>query len=161
MRTTCLEFMIIPPYGATVNSVRRQCKAVGYKDRDHCGISDGLATLCCFLQQPLAPMLGNTSPMKYRQSFVDGKPYQPTAEGALAIKCRYVVTGREQAISTAMAALSGLPSTRSATEWSKRRYRVARTYEDLRLSAETLEAGIASCECSFEFNVDLTFTSTC
>ena len=98
MRTTCLEFMIIPPYGATVNSVRRQCKAVGYKDRDHCGISDGLATLCCFLQQPLAPMLGNTSPMKYRQSFVDGKPYQPTAEGALAIKCRYVVTGREQAI---------------------------------------------------------------
>src|SRR6267143_6458928 len=98
MRTTCLEFMIIPPYGATVNSVRRQCKAVGYKDRDHCGISDGLATLCCFLQQPLAPVLGNTSPMKYRQSFVDGKPYQPTAESALATKGRCVARSREQTI---------------------------------------------------------------
>jgi hypothetical protein len=44
------------------------------------------------------PMLGYVSPAEDRQSFVDGKPYKPTAESALAIKCRYVVTGREQAI---------------------------------------------------------------
>jgi hypothetical protein len=43
-------------------------------------------------------MLGYDSPMKDRQSFVDGKPYQPTAESALAIKGRYVARGREQTI---------------------------------------------------------------
>jgi hypothetical protein len=43
-------------------------------------------------------MLGNTSPMKYHQSFVDGDPYQPTAESALTIKCRYTVRRREQTI---------------------------------------------------------------
>ncbi len=54
--------------------------------------------LCCFLPRPVAPIVGNTSPVKYRQSFVDGQPYEPTAESALAIKCRYVARGREQTI---------------------------------------------------------------
>src|ERR1700730_593832 len=75
-----------------------EAKQLDNKDRDHCGISDGLATLCCFLQRPAAPMLGNTAPVKYRQSFIDGDPYQPTAEGALAIKCRGTIRCREQTI---------------------------------------------------------------
>src|SRR6266851_5249264 len=43
-------------------------------------------------------MRGNTAPVKYRQSFVDGDPYQPTAESALAIKYRDSVRCREQTI---------------------------------------------------------------
>jgi hypothetical protein len=43
-------------------------------------------------------MLGNIAPVKYRQSFVDGDPYQPTAESALAIKYGHTVRCREQAI---------------------------------------------------------------
>src|SRR5206468_11440344 len=31
MRTACLEFMIVPPYGTTVNQFDAGSKAVGYK----------------------------------------------------------------------------------------------------------------------------------
>src|ERR1700738_5642311 len=43
-------------------------------------------------------MLGYVSPVEDRQSFVDGDPYQPTAESALAIKCCGMARGRVQAI---------------------------------------------------------------
>src|SRR5260370_11225672 len=43
-------------------------------------------------------MRGNTAPVKYRQSFVDGDPYQPTAECAVAINYRDSVRCREQTI---------------------------------------------------------------
>src|SRR5260370_14557887 len=33
MRTTCLEFMIAPPWGPTVNQFDAEGKAVGYKKR--------------------------------------------------------------------------------------------------------------------------------
>lgn len=36
--------------------------------------------------------------MEDRESFVDGDPYQPAPESALAIKCRDTVRCREQAI---------------------------------------------------------------
>jgi hypothetical protein len=56
------------------------------------------ATLSRFLQRPVGPTLGNTSPVKYRQSFVDDDPYQPTAESALAIKYCNTVRYREQTV---------------------------------------------------------------
>jgi hypothetical protein len=43
-------------------------------------------------------MLANSSPVKYRQRLVDGDPYQPTAESALAIECRDTVRSREKTI---------------------------------------------------------------
>jgi hypothetical protein len=43
-------------------------------------------------------MLANTSSVKYRQGLVDGDPYQPTAESALAIECRDMVRSREKTI---------------------------------------------------------------
>jgi hypothetical protein len=44
------------------------------------------------------PMLEHSSSVKDRQSFVHGAPYEPTAESALAIKCRDMLSGRVQAI---------------------------------------------------------------
>src|SRR5260370_32999619 len=44
------------------------------------------------------PMARNCSSVEDRQSFVDGEPYQPTAKGALAIKCRDVLGGRIKTI---------------------------------------------------------------
>src|SRR5467141_4273352 len=35
MRTTCFEFMIVSPCGATVTQFDAGSKAVGYKNRDH------------------------------------------------------------------------------------------------------------------------------
>jgi len=43
-------------------------------------------------------MLANTPPVKYCQRLVDGDPYQPTAESALAIECRDTVRSREKTI---------------------------------------------------------------
>ena len=43
-------------------------------------------------------MLANTSPVKYRQRLVDGDPYQPTAESAVAIECRDTARSREKTI---------------------------------------------------------------
>jgi hypothetical protein len=43
-------------------------------------------------------MLGNVSPVKDSQSFVEGDPYQPIPESALAIKGCGVTRGRDQTI---------------------------------------------------------------
>jgi len=44
------------------------------------------------------PMLEYSASVEDRQSFVDGEPYQPTAESALTIKCRDMLSGRVQAL---------------------------------------------------------------
>jgi hypothetical protein len=44
------------------------------------------------------PMLGHFSSMEDRKRFVEGKPYQPTAESALVIKGRDIVSGQGQTI---------------------------------------------------------------
>ena len=44
------------------------------------------------------PMLGHYSSMEDRQRFVEGKPHQPTAESALAVKCPDMTKGHEQTI---------------------------------------------------------------
>jgi len=44
------------------------------------------------------PMHGNASPVEDGQSFVDGDPYQPTAESAVAVKCPDMAKSREQTI---------------------------------------------------------------
>jgi hypothetical protein len=59
-----------------------------------------------------------------------------------------------------MAALSGLPSTLSATKCSKRRYRAARTYKDTPSSAEPFETGTVSCTFSSMLNVGSTLALT-
>jgi hypothetical protein len=43
-------------------------------------------------------MLGRFSSVEDRQRFVEGKPYQPTAESALVIKGRGMASGRAQTI---------------------------------------------------------------
>jgi len=43
-------------------------------------------------------MRGNASPVQDRQRFVDGDPYQPPAESALAVKCPDMAKSREQTI---------------------------------------------------------------
>jgi len=43
-------------------------------------------------------MLGHFSSVEDRHRFVEGKPYQPTAESALMIKGRGMASGRAQTI---------------------------------------------------------------
>jgi hypothetical protein len=43
-------------------------------------------------------MLGHFSSVEDSQRLVEGKPYQPTAESALVIKCRHMASGGEQTI---------------------------------------------------------------
>jgi hypothetical protein len=42
--------------------------------------------------------LGHFSSMEDRQRFVEGNPYEPSAESALVIKSRDMASGREQTI---------------------------------------------------------------
>ena len=44
------------------------------------------------------PIAGHFSFVEDRQRFVEGKPYQPTAEIALVIKCREMARGTEKTI---------------------------------------------------------------
>ena len=50
---------------------------------------------CCIV---FTPMVERSSSVEDRQSFVDGEPYEPTAESALAIECRDMLSGQVQAI---------------------------------------------------------------
>ena len=96
--------------------------------------------------------------MEDRESFVDGDPYQPTPESALAIKCRDTVKCREQAlfygnISSVKDCLArGVRQNGASGDIATPEHK-----KSFRLSAEACPSGIASFNCSFKFNVGHTF----